>query len=70
VSVVVVSRVHTEVIPKEGQLRFAEKASRSNKFPILWAAGYTIELFSDLEGYLRKLALRVNRPSFGHTSDS
>jgi hypothetical protein len=49
---------------------FAEQASRSNKFAILWATDYTIRLFLDLEGYLKMLALRVTWPSFGNTTVS
>jgi hypothetical protein len=45
--VVLSAYTDTVVFPKEGQLRFAEKASRSNKFPILWAADYIIKLFLD-----------------------
>jgi hypothetical protein len=61
---------HTVVLPKEkGQMRLAGQASRSNTFPIFWAAAadHTIRLFLDLEGYLRKLALRVTWPSFANT---
>jgi hypothetical protein len=40
-------------------MRVAEQASRSKKFAIFWVADYIGILFVDLEGYLRKLALRV-----------
>jgi hypothetical protein len=46
------------VYPKEGQMRLAEQASTSNVFPLFLAA-YVIRLLSELEGYRRKLALRV-----------
>jgi hypothetical protein len=49
-------------------MRFAEKASRSNMFPIFWATDHIFRLFPDLEGYLRKVALRITWPSFGNTS--
>jgi hypothetical protein len=48
--------VITVVFPKEGQMRFAGQASRSNKFAILWAADNRNKVFLDLEGYLRELA--------------
>jgi hypothetical protein len=44
------------VFPKEGQMRLAGQASRSNKSEIFWASDHTNNLFLDPEGYLRKLA--------------
>jgi hypothetical protein len=54
-------------------MRFAGQASRSNKFAIFWTAAMSAvvqqkKLFFDLEGYLRKVALRVAWPSFVNTS--
>jgi hypothetical protein len=36
---------NTIVFPKKGQMTFVEQASRSNKFPIFWAADNIIRLF-------------------------
>jgi hypothetical protein len=63
--IIIVSSI-TVVFPKEGQMRFAGQASRSNKLAIYWAADYRNKAILDLEGYLRKLALRVTWPSFGN----
>jgi hypothetical protein len=60
------NNVHTVVFPKEGQMRFAGQASRSNKFAIYRGADSRNKAILDLEGYLRKLALRVTWPSFGN----
>jgi hypothetical protein len=49
-------------------MRLAEKASRSIKFAIFWAADDITRLLCYLEGYLRYLALRVTWPCFGNTS--
>jgi hypothetical protein len=49
-------------------MRLAGQASRSNKFEIFRASDHRNNLFSDLEGYLRKLACRVTWPSFGNTT--
>jgi hypothetical protein len=49
-------------------MSFAGQASGSNKFAMLWAADYRNSSFSDLEGYLRELALRVTWLSFGNTA--
>jgi hypothetical protein len=49
-------------------MRFSEKASRSNTFPIFWAADLIIRPSLDLRGYLRRLALRITWPSFGNAS--
>jgi hypothetical protein len=49
-------------------MRIARQASRSNKFAIFWAADNRNTLFFDLEGYLRKLAIRVTWPSVGNTT--
>jgi hypothetical protein len=62
--------VNTALIPKEGQVRFAGQASRSNKFAMFCAADNRNKLFLDLEGYLRTLALSVTWPSFGNTTVS
>jgi hypothetical protein len=59
---------NTMLFPKEGQMRFAGQASRSNKFAILLAIDHRTKCFFDLEGYLRKLALRITWPSFGNTT--
>jgi hypothetical protein len=48
---------YTVVFPKEGQMRVAREASRSNKFAILWADDQISRVFFDLDWYLRKLAL-------------
>jgi hypothetical protein len=37
-------------------MRFAEQVSRSNKFPLFWAADNKFRLFFDVEGYLGQLA--------------
>jgi hypothetical protein len=44
------------VFPKEGQMRLAGQATRKNKSEIFWASDHRNSLFSDLEGYPRKLA--------------
>jgi hypothetical protein len=49
-------------------MRFAGQDSRSNKFSIFLAADNRNNSFLDLEGYLRKLALRITWPSFGNTT--
>jgi hypothetical protein len=59
---------HTVVFPKQGQMRFADAAGRSKKFPIFWATDHIIILLLDLDGYLRKLALRFTWPPFGNTT--
>jgi hypothetical protein len=43
-------------------MRFAGQPSRSVEFAILWADDNRNKLFVDLEGYLRKRALRVTWP--------
>jgi hypothetical protein len=58
----------TVVYPKEGHMRVAGQASRSNKFALVWAADNRNNAFLELEGYLRKLTLRVTSPSFGNTA--
>jgi hypothetical protein len=50
------AKMHTVVFPKEGQMRLAGQASRSNKSEIFWTSDRRNNVFSDLEGYLRKLA--------------
>jgi hypothetical protein len=60
--------IDTVVFPEEGQMRFAGQGSRSNKFAIFWTADNRKKIFLDLEGYLRKLALRVTWLSFGSTT--
>jgi hypothetical protein len=48
-----------------GKMRFAGQALRSIKFALFRAADRrNVSLVFDLEGYLRKLALRVTWPSF------
>jgi cellulose synthase/poly-beta-1,6-N-acetylglucosamine synthase-like glycosyltransferase len=49
-------------------MRVAEQASRSNKFAVFWVADNIIILFLDLEGYVRKLALRTAWPCFGNST--
>jgi hypothetical protein len=56
---------YTVVLPKEGQMRFAGQASRSNRIAIFCANGYRIWVFWDLEWYVREHALRVTWLSFG-----
>jgi hypothetical protein len=58
----------TVVIPQE--MRFPEQATRSNKFPIIWAVDYLIRLYFNLVGYLRRRALRVTWPFCGNASVS
>jgi hypothetical protein len=65
--VLVPQSAYTVVIPKEGQIRFAEQASRSTEFAIFWAADSRNKSLLDLKGYLTKLELRVTWPSFGNT---
>jgi hypothetical protein len=48
-------------------MRFADQASRSNKFAIFWAADYIIRLVLDPVVCLRKRAVRVTWPSIGST---
>jgi hypothetical protein len=51
-----VREAHTVVFPKEGPMRFAEQASRSNKFGIFWATDYRNEVFFGPRGVPMKLA--------------
>jgi hypothetical protein len=60
--------IYRRKAPKEGQMRFAGQASRSNKPAICWAANARNNALLDLEGYLTKLALRATLPSFGNTT--
>jgi hypothetical protein len=48
--------IYTVEFPKEGHMRLAGQASRSNKSKIFWASYHRNNLFSDFKGYLRKLA--------------
>jgi hypothetical protein len=51
-------------------MRVAGQASRSNKFAILWAADHRNRVCFDINGYLRRLVLRVTWSSFGNTAVS
>jgi hypothetical protein len=58
----------TVVFPKEGEMRFAGQASRSNKSTVFWTVDYRIGLFLDVARYLRKLALLTSSPTFGYAT--